>query len=523
MDDTFDALADALLDPACYSWRPASVTRIVTHVSVVFLAGDRVLKIKRPVDLGFIDHRDPEVRQRSCNDEVDLNRRLAPDVYLGVVSITSGQDGFRVGGSGCHREWGVLMRRLPDNRMLDRLFAADAVDSDAFHVLALRLARFHQDVERCGPRNDFDCAMAQAAVLGENLDALARLALGQRSPGLLASIDRVMRPLITPPVDLLQQRCAEGWVRDGHGDLRAEHVCLPSDGPPLVYDCVEFSEQLRCADVASDLSFLLMDLDRLGAGQLRERILTVYRSQGFVLPDRLIRLYTAHRALVRAKVAAIEWEQEIGDGPSLERTVAGYIDLAAAATLELDAALLLVSGLSGCGKSFVADRIGRALGAHVLASDRIRRELQSGLPLDQRYDPAQIASIYDELFRQGRVILQQGQPVVLDATFLNNRDRTAAAQLAVAAGVRLAIIDVECSGETALRRIHARRQAGTGVSDADERVYRMQQERRAAFPPLVPQGSLSITLQNDEDMPPDIDPVIFAMEEVGLLQSRIAG
>ena len=185
-----------------------------------------------------------------------------------------------------------------------------------------------------------------------------------------------MRQFVATRDELLRARAAAGWIREGHGDLRVGHVCLEPGGVVQIFDCVEFNRDLRCADVASDLAFLLMDLTRLGASEVATSLLARYREAGLDLPDELLRLYSAHRALVRAKIAGLELP---GSGREeaarLMAEATDYLDLASGAALTVQPVLVAMTGLSGTGKSTVARRLARALGARLFASDVVRKEL----------------------------------------------------------------------------------------------------------------------------------------------------
>ncbi|HET9660457.1 MAG TPA: AAA family ATPase, partial [Thermomicrobiales bacterium] len=454
-----------LLDPSVYPWPVDEVELIETHISWVLLAGDRVVKLKRPVDLGFVDFRDAGRRKQACEDEVRLNRRLTTDVYLGVVPITANG----VDAPGEPLEWATLMRRMPSDRMLDMLLEQGTAPANLAELLADRLIPFHQsssrttppssraesrdrslparpsstsalspsvilneakDLSRSGapeipPFSDNVSIHEQAAlqarreilrfaqndngeggeskrevlatsgpstplgmtdggcptdpetyltVLTDNLDQVAEAAGDILGKEQLRLVDRSMRAFMKSERRWLESRFAT-WLVEGHGDLRCEHVCLEPE-VMQIYDCVEFEIAIRCSDVASDLAFLLMDLRRLGARPVADGLLERYRDAGFDLPRPVVELYGAHRALVRAKVAALE---RSGDDPAHDSAAAfeaaAHLDLASAFATSIAPMLVLVSGLSGSGKSTVAAAIGRATGGTIFASDRVRKDL----------------------------------------------------------------------------------------------------------------------------------------------------
>ena len=520
------AVVEALLRPDAYPWRPSSVEFVETHISWVFLAGDRVLKVKRPVAYPFLDHRALGARGRSCVEEVRLNRRLTEGVYLAVVPIAREEERLRVMGDGPTVEWGTVMRRLPADRMLDRLLARGECPADLAARLADRLIPFHRDGPSCSgePGRVVDRAIG---VVTANLDEVEAL-LGPAGPmaGVLVAeqIDLVaeaMRGFLAGQRDRLRTRTR--WLRDGHGDLRAEHVCLDTAESLQIFDCVEFSADLRCADVASDLAFLLMDLDRLGAGQVAREVLDRYRAAGFDLPDDLVRCCLAHRALVRVKVAALSAAGG-ACGYRLAFDAADHLHLAAAAALTVRPALILVSGLAGAGKSTVAAALGRALGVRPVATDAVRKGLagvagpapagwEQGI-----YDPAWTERTYRRMLELAGTALAERRPVILDGTFLDPAWRAAAADLARRWEVPLVVVGVACDPAVAERRLAARERAGGSPSDAGLAVHRRQRARGIPPPPA---GAFVAAVDTSGEGPAPLGAVFGALRAAGAIEPVI--
>lgn len=522
MDDGREArMLDGLADPAAYPWSPDAVRRIDTHVSRVFMAGDRVVKIKRPVDLGFVDHRSAAARRQACLDEDRLNKRLCDDVYLGVEPVAETAEGVRIGGAGEVMEWAVVMRRLPADRMLDVLLERAAAPADVADRLANRLVPFHAAVERCGGEPGA-CAEVQAGVLLDNLDALPALPPGQRDPGLVGAIGRAMREYLAAARGVLVRRCADGWVRDGHGDLRCEHVSLEAGKSPQLYDCVEFSHELRCADVASDLAYLLMDLDRLGASDVAEAVLGRYRAAGFDLPDPLIRLYRAHRALVRAKVNGIEEAQRTGDPIGLGSAAAEYLDLAAADVLRFRPMLVAMTGVSGTGKSTVAKRLARVLRMPRIRSDEVRREMATSDGAVARYDAETTRRTYARLGALGSDAVRRRGGAILDATFLDAASRHGAAEHARSLGVPFVLVETRCSAAEALARIAARAAAGSDPSEATAEVFRRQRVSVGDHPPGLPEGTIHVVIDTSGWQPAPLGALLAGLDAASLVESALA-
>lgn len=523
---TPETLVAALRQPEAYPWLPTDVELIETHVSWVFLAGDRVVKIKRPVVYPFVDFRDLASRHRSCQDEVRLNRRLTDGVYLDVVPIVQTADGVRVGGDGAPVEWGTLMRRLPASGMLDAILRAGSAPPDLGARLASRLVPFHRDrCPPCGVRPE--AAAAATQVVTENLAELAPFAPAFRGPEQFAMIAAAMRRFIAEQDALLARRAAEGWLREGHGDLRCEHICLEPDGAVQIFDCVEFNRNLRCADVASDLAFLLMDLTRLGAADATGELRAAYDSAGLDLPEALLRFYWAHRALVRAKVACLKLTATHEERTALAVKAADYVDLATAACLTVRPALIVMTGLSGTGKSTVAGRVARALGAALFASDVVRKKVagvEGAAPAAWRegiYRPELTAATYDQLFALAGAELAAGRPAVLDAAFLTPEQRAGAAALAAQHAVPLVLIETVCAEATVAERLAARGAAGTSPSDATLATYRQQRAALDAAPPPTPAGALPVQVDTSGSLPISLDPVLTMLRDAGIVLPSI--
>lgn len=520
-----------LTSPDAYPWRPATVDLIETHISWVFLAGDRVVKVKRPVALPFVDQTTVEARHQLCEDEVRLNARLTDGVYLGVVPVTHAGGRHAVDGSGEPVEWATVMRRLPHDRMLDALVAAGATPDDAMDRLADRLIPFHRDAAGPCPGDSAQQVEEATRVLLDNLDELAQLMEGRPFEIELAMIAEAERAFIAVKGDLLRRRATVGWVRDGHGDLRAEHICMEADGRVQVFDCVEFSQAFRCADVASDLAFLLMDLDRLGMPPDRSaRLVERYRAGGIDLPADLLGLYWAHRALVRAKVGAIRMAEsgEDDDTPMLVE-VARYLHTAASRAIASEPVLVVMSGLSGTGKSTVARELARVLRADHHRSDEIRKA-RAGIEGSAReafgegvYQREMTAATYQRLLELGGAAIRAGRPVILDATFLDGRWRHAAAELARNRNVPMLLVETVTDDAVLEARLAVRAARRDDPSDADSDIMRHQRSRLARKPPGVPAEVLTATIDTTMEGYVDLDPALAVLREAGVLTPRISG
>jgi aminoglycoside phosphotransferase family enzyme/predicted kinase len=452
-----------------------------THTGVVLFVGDRAYKLKKPVTYPFLDNSTIEARRRCCADEVQLNRRLAPDVYLGVGGIAAPDR------PEC--EPVVVMRRLPRSRRLSHLVAAGVDVRDDLRRIAHQVAALHagQSPAAAGPAG-LEATRRRwrdnAAELRELADRAATRSL---SDAVLAAAERYL----AGRAQLFERRIADGWCRDGHGDLLADDIFCLDDGP-RVLDCLEFDAALRVGDVLADVAFLAMDLERLGRPDLGWWFLTQHRELlDDHWPPSLAHHHIAYRAQVRAKVACARHRQGgAGDG---DDDAVRLLQIAARHLHEGRVRLVVIGGLPATGKSTLATALGADLDAVVVRSDEVRKRLV-GLPADAHapaaphagiYDERTTVATYDELLREARALLELGHSVILDATFADEPLRQAARDLAVATSAELAMLRCVAPLEITAGRMAARQQVGQDPSDADVAVATEMAARFAPWPDAV--------------------------------------
>jgi uncharacterized protein len=491
------AVVNALADPSFYPLRPPHVEHLQTHISHVFLAGPYAYKLKKAVRLPFLDATMPARRRSLCEDELRLNWRLAVPIYLGVLPITRERDGkLTLAGDGPVIERVVWMRRLPAERMLDRLVADGAADAGMMSRLAGVLADFHASAPDGA---NVAVHASPEAVLGawRRVLGLAAPLVGGALPAATHTILATFGQAFLARHDaLLRRRQAAGHrIREGHGDLRAEHVCIidapvpgePPHGPiaPGIYvvDCVEFSRALRCCDVASEVAFLAMDLDRLGRPDLARAFVDAYVAES---GDRglrtLLPFYCAYRACVRGAVEGLKAREPEVDRAEREAAVARarqYFDLAQRYAWQAQGpAVIACCGLSGSGKTTLAATLAEATGFTHVSSDILRRHEPRRAGPAGLYAPAARAAVYAQLLGEAEDALARGRGVVADATFIRRADRDALAATAERCGRPCLFLECTADPATIRHRLDARQ---GGPSDARWATYLEQQANRDAF------------------------------------------
>lgn len=486
-------LIDALCAPQCYPERPTAVTLLQTHISYVLLAGRQVYKIKKPVRFSFLDFSSLELRRHFCHQEVELNRRLAPGVYLEVVSICPHDTTFRFGDESDPQavEYAVHMRRLDEAHRLDTLMRSGQVPESLMRRIAERLVEFHS-AAHTGPEVTANGSPdAVWSILEDNYSNALRFRGLTIEAFEDEAIQRYARRFLDHHTQLFHQRQVENRIRDGHGDLHADHVYACD--PLVIVDCVEFSSRFRYCDVASDLAFLAMDLDYHGRPDLRAELVEHYvmlsRDTGV---RALLPFYQCYRAYVRGKVDSLKSaapEVPEGGQRAAHQAARAHFALSYRYTWVQTPAVLAVSGLSGSGKSALAESLARRIGFTHQSSDMIRKQL-AGLPPTVRPDPARRERLYSEAHSQrtyaslheaAAYAWSQGNGVILDATYQRRADRDALRRWAADSGAPLCFVQCTCSEEVVRERLATRNAAGDSPSDADWSIYLLQRSSFDAF------------------------------------------
>ena len=473
--------------------RTQSARLVETHTSTVIFLGDRAYKVKKAVDLGFLDFRSRVARVGACQDEVTLNRRLAPDVYLGVATV------FDPDGDPC--EPMVVMSRMPDDRRLTKLVLDGASLDEELRGIAGVLTDFHR---RCETSAAITAAGSRDSLAGLWREGIEQL---HRFRGVVLEADdvdemaeRSARYLLGRGA-LFAERQDAGLVRDGHGDLLADDIFCLDDGPRIL-DCIEFDQRLRVGDVLLDVAFLAMDLERLGAPELARTFLSAYcQAGGEQHPQSLEHFFIAYRAFVRTKVACLRWEQGVAESAPAARKLA-TLTLKHLRSTALP--VVLVGGLPGVGKTTLSNAIAGATdhGWITLRSDVVRKEhagLDPSVPTASPfrtglYRPEQTNATYRELLSRARDSLDHGRPVIMDASWSDSTWRAAAAEVAADTSADLVQLCCVAPATVAERRLHLRRD---DASDADASIAHAM---AAHFDPWPDGHAIDTTLALDDSL-----------------------
>ncbi|WP_156685542.1 bifunctional aminoglycoside phosphotransferase/ATP-binding protein [Mycobacterium sp. Marseille-P9652] len=454
-----------------------------THTGVVILAGDRAYKAKKPVLTDFLDFRAPQQRERACRREVELNSRLSPDSYLGVAHLTD-----PAGGAGAAV---VVMRRYHDSDRLASMAARESTETvrRALDAVAATLAHFHEAAER----GDDIAAQGEASAVArrwrDNLSELEAYAQ-QGIPGVsgadVARLGRLVTEFIAGRGPLFARRIREGRIVDGHGDLLADDIFWVG-GKPALLDCLEFDDRLRYVDCVDDAAFLAMDLEFLGRKDLGDHFLERYAEHAGhteqMGPPGLRDFYIAYRAGVRAKVDCVRVTQ---GNPEAAGDAARHLAIATGHLEDAAVRLALVGGNPGTGKSTAARGLAERVGAHIISTDDVRRELrgsgaiggESGVLDAGLYSPGNVATVYETVLARARELLGEGWSVILDGTWRDPRAREAAHSVAAETHSRMIEMVCAAADDTAADRIRTR---PTGNSEVTPEIAAAMAARPAGW------------------------------------------
>jgi aminoglycoside phosphotransferase family enzyme/predicted kinase len=474
-------LIAALADPACYRHAVDRVEVRETHISWVLLAGEYAYKVKKPVRLAFLDFSTLDARRRYCEEELRLNRRTAPELYLAVVPIVATPEGPRLEAPGEPVEYAVKMRRFPDGALADAMARRGALGPAEVDAIVRAVAALHAAAARAAPDSPHG---SPEVIARQALDNFAQIEpLAPREAPRLARLAAWTRELAARLAPVFAARRAGGFVRECHGDLHLGNIAFIEDRA-LPFDCIEFDPALRWMDVMNEMAFLFMDLVAHGLEPLAWRALNGWLEEsGDYEGMALVRFYAVYRAMVRAKVAVLSGR---------EARLAEYLAAAERLARSSRAALVLMHGLPGSGKTTVAGALAERIGAVRLRSDVERKRLAGIAPLDRAaaapgrgiYEAAATRRTYARLAGLAGAILDAGWPVIVDAAFPLREQREALRREALVRGVPCLIAVCEAPPSVLRERVRMRQKAARDASDADAAILEHQ---LAVRQPLAPE------------------------------------
>ncbi len=486
--ERLDIIVAALRRPESFD-HPASGFEILeTHISYVLLTGTYAYKLKKPVDLGFLDFSTLEKRKFFLDEELRLNRRLAESLYLDVVPVTGDVGAPVMGGEdGPILEYALKMHQFPQRDRLDRVLQRGELLPVHIDEIARQVAVFHQrlpEAELSAPYGTCDQIREQVMA---NFESLSGASLDHAPGRALSNLEHWTRDQLGVLEEVFSSRHRSGAIRECHGDMHLANIAL-LDGRMVIFDCIEFSPALRFVDVMSEVAFLLMDLDFFGRGELARRFLNKYLERtGDYAGLMVLDFYRVYRSLVRAMVNSIQCRESRDAEQRQDRKerIAKYIRLAQAYSKERPKPLLMIThGLSGAGKTVVSERLVEQLGAVRIRSDVERKRL-FGLPASSRsgarhhiYGDDATALTYERLREIAGSILSYGYTVIVDATFLKKAHRLDFQRLAKERGVSFLVLDIQAPIDELRARIVSRARQRTDASEADLDVLAKQLEAR---------------------------------------------
>jgi len=498
MDQPLPPLIVALLQPQRHAPGVPQVELVQTHISWVLLAGEFAYKLKKPVKLPFLDFSTLALRHQACLDELRLNRRFAPDIYLGVVSLYNTPDNPQWEGTGPPIAYAVKMRRFDEAGRLDRVCKRHELLPSHLSDLADTVVHFHENAAMAPPGSGFATPKKILAQAQDNFEELLQLLPQREVATRLKELRTWTEAQFSRLEPLMVARKTAGHVRECHGDLHLANIVL-IDGRVRLFDCIEFNEDLRWIDTTSDIAFAYMDLLAQGQSGLGNWFVNEVMSRsGDHAAAPLLRFYAVYRALVRAKVAAIRQQQ----AHASSREALADIALAHVLATDHPVRLTITHGLSGCGKTYVTDQLlqSDALPPTLRLRADVERKHLFGLAERERsssgidsgmYTPAAHALTYGHLREQAGLLLRSGWSVIVDATFLKRADRDSFRALAQEVGAAFAILAPHASPQALRERIIARNALGTDASEATLEVLAQQQQQ---LQPLAPDEMAEVVI-----------------------------
>lgn len=497
------SLVAALTRAECYLHPVAEVRIIETHISWIVLTGIYAYKIKKPVNLGFLNFSTLGLRRHYCEEELRLNRRLAPELYLGLVEIRGTPESPRVDGDGPLLEYAIRMREFPQESLASQALARVAFGAPEVDALAALVAQFHARAPLARAHESLGAPEAVLSAALQNFEQMLPLATGAPEDRALRALRRWTEREFVARSGTFAARKQQGFVRECHGDLHLGNIVL-LEGRPVPFDCIEFNDSLRWIDVMNEAAFLVMDLEDRGRRDLAWRFLNRYlEATGDYAGLAVLPFYLVYRALVRAKVHLMRSRQGGLRRPEkarLARAFEGYLRLAGQLAARERPALILAHGLAGCGKTTLTQPLVEALGAIRVRSD-LERKRAHGLALlassgsgvgSGLYSAVINAATYRRLGELAQEALRAGFSVVVDAAFLKRAERDAFRAIAERLDAPFVILDFHAPIDVLRARITERLARADDASEADLAVLEHQLRAREPLTPAEMAASFAV-------------------------------
>lgn len=477
-------LVKQMLKPSFFGSSKTETELIETHISWIFLCGDYAYKMKKPVDFGFLDFSSHAKRHFFCIEELRLNRRFAPELYLELVPVGGSIDQPQLNQEPA-LAYLVKMRRFPQENQLDRMLVAGQLNVAALITFAEKIAAVHLQAATADRHSPFGTPESVIKPVRQNFEQISSALPDSVSLQTISTIEDWSEATFSALQPVLLARHEKGFIRECHGDMHLANMAW-FEGQPLLFDCIEFNENLRWIDTINDIAFLVMDLDDRGRNQFAWAFLNAYlRHSGDYDGLKILRFYQVYRAMVRVKVLCLRLRQP--DLSALERRtdleqLETYLTLAKRYTQTQPQQLIITHGLSGSGKTTLVNELAPQIGAICLHSDLERKRLHhlegsqsSGAAIRKGiYSTTASEKTYDRLNQLADIILDAGFSVIVDATFIRQADRHQIAQLAARWQCPFKILDFKLNEELLRKRIKQRLKRGGSLSDADEKVLEFQ-------------------------------------------------
>jgi aminoglycoside phosphotransferase family enzyme/predicted kinase len=511
----------SLLKPHAYPEPTANVQLLQTHISFLFITDNFVYKIKKPVDFGFLNFTTLDRRRFYCGEEVRLNSRLSPEIYLGVVELRESPEGPIFGGNGKVIDYAVKMKRLPEERMLHRLLADGLVGENELKRIAATIGEFHRTAARGEDIDNYGSIPSIKRNWDENFQQIAEFINLTISKNDLSYITMWVENFIANNEELLNRRVTDGFIRECDGDLHLENICLTDK--VYIFDCIEFNRRFSCSDTAADIAFLLMDLDFQCRQDLSAMLANEYMAvTGDAVLPLLVDFYKIYRAVVRGKVESFrlnDYNIPLDEKMAARERATRYFRLARGYILrqKLNPTLIITCGLMGSGKSSIANALSFELGLETATADAVRKNI-AGVPLQQHreygygqgiYTPAWNSATYGKLLNLAENALCNNQSIIIDATFRRSEDRNVFRSLAKRLHAKFYIIETSCSEKSIKDRLAARRSQPCEISDGKWALFAMQKNE---FEPVSEADGNLISINTDLPLLDNINTIITRME-----------